>query len=450
MTDGPNTHTSAGLREAFRRPSAHGSSHHLVDFLLSSAWLSSLRLNFGGWLLRGAFLMAAVVAALVAPAPTLPLLLPAVLGWVLAGVELLRRDFIAIGSERHGPVGWVSRHLEESRGTAIPTVSGVLENVGSLSLLMLFIGPLSLDLPQSWRDAGVLATAGYVGVAAAQVVTDAGYYNREPGREPSWWVWCFRWALTPLYAMVGAAVVVLAGNVRGWVVAVLVTIFVGVAVIAVISDNIQAAATATHLAVAEERAREFAAELSEEVHRVSTYLANEALTADDEHVARAYERAFAEIDAIRARASGGSLSTPVSVSELLHLLDRKAQSADGFSVSTSAPHAVLSHGGATLLRHIALDLVMNARTAGAEQIDVDVDVEPLQKEVVFVTVRVTDNGPGFANVEDMNDFPAGSSRETLARICRQRRGFLRYERADSRTIVTARYRTDLWKAVNSR
>lgn len=439
-----------GLREALLRPSAVGSSHHLVDFSLSSAWLSSLRLNFAGWILRGMLLLIALAAGLTAPGLALLLFVPVCVGWSLAGLELLRNDIIAAGSERSGLIGIVARHLDSSRGVAIPTLSGVLENLGTVGALAMFAGPVALEVTSSWRDIGVVAMAGFVGVAAGQVVTDAGYYNYEPGREPALWMRWFRWLIPPLYAGVGLAAIVAAGGARGWVLATVVGMFVGVAALMLVSDSIQAAATTTHLAVAAERAREFAAELSEEVHRVTTTLDQAAGAAKNDQVARAYRRAFAEIDAVRARANTGNLRKPAPIGDLLGILDRKTPRSERVTASTSAPEIVLAHGGATLLRNAILDLADNARAAGAKEVSVNVDVDPVNTSTVFVTVRVSDDGPGVGPEDQSNDYASGSSRAALAHVCQRRRGFLTYTRTDGHTTATAKFRTDLWKAPSAR
>lgn len=442
MSDNSVEPTPGTLRDALRRPKAK-SSHHLVDFLLGSAYLSTLRLNLMGWAVRGVALTVAVACALLAPSWALLLIAPSVLGWFLAGIELFRHDIMDVGAGKSGVLGKLWRHLASSRGRAIPTLSAVLENGGAFVLLAAFIGPFALDLEGVPRDVGLVAAATYLAVAAAQVVTDSGYYNREPGREPAPWVRVVRWVLVPFYVGLGALALAATGGVTGWVAGTLAMMFASTVAVALVSDNIQAAALLTHLSMAEERSAEFAAELSAEVHRATTGLAALAEGDKDTPQSRAFELAFAEIDAIRVRASYG-MGDPPTISEVLALLERKYATGERIVIQAEQPDIRLTPAAATLLRLLVMDLVANARTTGADRVQVQASIGFPKGTVPFMTLKITDNGPGFANKTDMTNFAPGSSREALARMCTRRRGSLTYERINETTVAHAYYRTDLF------
>ncbi len=465
-SDGPKL---GDLRHALSKP-AIDSSQRVIDFMLNSSWTAGLRLNFLGWVLRGVFLLIAFVAMLSAPEAWLILVMPfALFGWLLAGLELFRDDIILARRNSGGLSGAIATHLASSRASAMPSLSGVTEALTAVLLVATFIRPIGwlTDLPvpvgsafawffdlvtlqvtDTWRSIGVLALAGYAAVALAQALTDAGYNNHEPGREPAWWVRGFRWVSPFVYIAICLAVMAAGGVASGWLEAAVVTMYLATALLPVVSDNIQAAATHSHLELTAQSHRDLGAELSEEIHRVSMMLHREATQADlqgNHELGRTFERVFAEVDSIRARAnSSGGIRRPATLQAILDLLHRKSDGYQRPVLTTSTPDVVLSHGGASLVRHIVLDLTANAFQAGATEVSVDAHVESLRTRLGLVTLVVTDNGPGFPEPTAMNVFPAGSSRQALATLCRTRRGRLTYERTVQHTIATAVFRTDLW------
>lgn len=444
------------LRQALSNPFGRG-TRQVLDFMLTSAWMAGLRLNFLGWVLRGLFLATAVVAMLTAPRASLLLVIPVAFGgWGLAGLELFRTDIIDAHKDNRGPVGRVAAHLASSRAQAMPSVSGVLEAVTAPLLALPFIRPVSglpgvawfvelFTIPAThwWRSVGVLALVCYAAVALAQALTDSGYYNHELGREPTRLEWVFRWGAVYFYIAVSLGVAAAAGVRSGWLTGVVVTLFLTLALLPVISNQLQAAASHAHVAMAAKSDQEVAAVLSEDMHRVSGMLLAQADLANirgDTQTERVLKRAYAELDAVRTQAVAGSAGQPATLGTLVEQLSHKR--AHPASMNVETPNIVLAHGGGSIIRHLILDLTANAHQAGATEVLVNVRAVPAGKRTATVTITVTDNGPGFPPEIDMNSFPRGSSRRALATLCN--RGRLTYERTESQTIARAVLPADLW------
>ena len=416
-----------------------------VDFLISAAWLTSLRFNLGGWVFRGAVLVGCFACATTIAVESMLLCLVPLLGWALAGLELLRSDMVTTTAERTGWPARLAVHLARSRGRAMASASGLLENLGALALLLGFYAPWADPDPPA-QSIGIVLTAAYGAVAAAQVMTDAGYFNLEPGLEPATWKRVFRQLLPGLYlAAVSVVIMIATDSGRAWTLTAVTALFVVVHVIGAVTDNALSAAVTSYLTSAEQEGVTLAAQLSEEVHRIGLFLDEQAQDSDDPKIRRAYALAFAEVDAVRMRASQRQLNSPPDLDSLLNLLGRK----DGVDLRAHSddPTRRLSHAGTTTLRHIVLDLLANALDVGARSITVNVSVSEAAWPRVWITIVVEDDGPGFADEVVMHEFAPGSSRASLHAICSAspgRKGGLTYTRNGGFTRATARFRTDTW------
>lgn len=447
MTRAPETEDTvelASLREALNTSRSADRSKS-VDFLVAAAWLTSLRFNLGGWVLRGAVLVGCFACATTIAVTSMVLCLVPLLGWALAGLELLRSDMVTATAERAGWPGRLAVHLSRSRGRAMATASGLLENFGAVALLIGFYAPWTDSNPAA-QGIGIVLTSAYGAVAAAQVMTDAGYFNLEPGLEPATWKRVFRQLLPGLYLAAVIVVIMLATDSgRAWALTAVTALFVAVHVIGAVTDNALSAATSSYLSAAEQEGVTLAAQLSEEVHRIGLFLDEQAQDSDDPKIRRAYALAFAEVDAVRKRASQRQLDSPPDLDSLLDLLGRK----DGTGLRTHCddPTRRLSHAGTTTLRHIVLDLFANALDAGARTITANVSVSEAAWPRVWITIVVEDDGPGFSDEGVMHDFAPGSSRASLHAICSAspgRKGGLTYARTGGLTRATAKFRTDTW------
>ncbi|MBH5133254.1 HAMP domain-containing histidine kinase [Streptomyces sp. HB-N217] len=335
-----------------------------------------------------------------ASAQMLPVTLGAITTWAHYRPGVLDR----VADSRFAAVRWLARHLSGAKGRATVDLSGVLECGGILAALLLYVGPVAVrPLPAPVFVFGLAVSTVHVWTAMSQAMIDAGWYN--PDAPPARQLVRLRPLIPPALSALGFALFAWPLYVEGedapmgvLGASLLAASFLLLWAYTFIVEALLRSAVATcHVEVVAVR-RDDAITLHSLVkNAVRAVMRQVAADPGVGAETRAWVNELAllveEARMILLDLPDPPRSVPTLVDRIQKIMPRDQRQSVTLAETCNATQR-LSRTDYGLVRRVLPDLITNSWKAGAQHVDVSVQVEGNSTRP-WVSVRVEDDGPGL-------------------------------------------------------
>jgi hypothetical protein len=398
------------------------------------------------------------------PASTLPRaaaqMLMASVGVSMAWIQTMPGVLDRLAAVRFAMLRKTAGHLRGARSKATADLSGVLEGLGIIVVLLLYAGPVPVrPLPMPVYVTGLILITAHVWSAQAQVMTDASWYN--PDLPPAGGLVVFRpWIPASLAAI--ELVLLLSPTVSGaqrLPAGLIIPILLGGSLLLLLPFTmvfevlLGAGRDASEISMSEVRRND-----SITVHSLvknGAYALIRQVQADkgagEEIRSLADSMLMLAEEARQTMLGGGPPAETVALLWDCVLQTVPGDRRAGMILDAQSRHLQMRKTDYGLARRILPDLVTNAWKAGAQRVEVAVrheepepDADGAQKKPArpWVTVLVDDDGPGMPAAAQ--DGPRTSLRILDEHLHRFDGAVVAEQRAGGGTRVLARWKSAPW------